>query len=255
MAPPVHALYLSPHLDDAVLSCGGQLHALARSGRHALVATVMAGDAPEDLSPLGAELHRIWAPHLGAAGVMDGRRREDAEACAALGVDREHMDVSDALYRRDPSTGAPLYPTLGSLFARPRPEDDALVDEVAERLAALPAAERVVAPLGAGRHVDHLLVRRAAERVFGRGRLELYEDYPYARERWVLAKALGLPWRWRSRLLTLDEAALAAKCRAIACYRSQLVTAFADRDDMERQVRAFAARVGGERLWRHRSSP
>lgn len=250
MTDTVDALYLSPHLDDAVLSCGGQLHDLARSGGRVLVVTVMAGDAPAELSPLAAELHRTWS--LDSSDVMDARRREDAEACAALGVDFRHLDFTDALYRRDPQSGAPLYPSLGSLFRRRRPEDDALVDEVAGRLAALPEAERVVAPLGAGRHVDHLLVRSAAERVFGTGGLELYEDYPYARNPWVVLKTVGWPWRWRARVYPLADVSIAAKCRAIACYGSQLATAFADLDDMERQVRSFARRVGGERLWQRR---
>lgn len=255
MTAAADAYYLSPHLDDAVLSCGGQLHDLVRAGQRLLVVTAMAGDAPLELSPLAEDLHRTWTPHFdsGAVGtheVMAARRREDVAACRKLGVDFLHLALPDALYRRHPSTGAPLYPTLASLFGRPRPEDDALADELAERLASLPPAERVVAPLGAGRHVDHLLVRRAAERAFGAGSVELYEDYPYARKRWVLVKALGPPWRWRSRVHALGKSALTAKCRAIACYGSQLTAAFADRTDMERQVRSFAARVGGERLWR-----
>lgn len=241
------SLYLSPHLDDAVLSCGGQLHRFARAGQRILVVTAMARDAPAELSPFAAALHETWGLDDGDA--MARRRSEDAAACAELAVDFLHWDFLDALYRRHPSTGAHLYPSLAALFAPADPADDERLAELAERLASLPEASRVCVPLGAGRHVDHLLVRRAAERAFGERRLEYYEDYPYARKRLVLWKALGWPWRWRARVWSLNADALAAKCRAIACYESQLGTAFEDLDDMERHVRGFARRVGGERTW------
>ena len=97
-------------------------------------------------------------------------------------------------------------------------------------------------------------MRRAAEAVYGKDLL-LYEDFPYARSRWSRLRARGLPGRWRSRTWPADVAALGAKCRAIACYRSQLVTVFAGLEDMERQVRGFAAERRGERLWQRRSLP
>ena len=120
-------------------------------------------------------------------------------------------------------------------------------------LAGLPPAERVYAPLAAGGHVDHRLTRRAAEAVFGR-RLEYYEDYPYVRSRVVLVKALGFSL-WRPRTVELETADLDAKVRAFGCFASQLSTAFADPEDMKRQVRVFFERrgrhkAGGERLWR-----
>ena len=39
-----HAIYLAPHLDDAVLSCGGQIFERTARGENVLVVTVMAGD-------------------------------------------------------------------------------------------------------------------------------------------------------------------------------------------------------------------
>ncbi len=239
------ALYLSPHLDDAVFSCGGQLDRFVRSGQRILLLTPLAADAPGELSPLAEELHRIW----GAGDVMTARRREDSAACQVLGVEAVHWDLPDAIYRRHPASGQPLYPSLDSLRGKPAEADAPRVAELAERLARLPPARRVCVPLGAGGHVDHLLARHAAERAFGRHRLEYYEDFPYARKRWVLTKALGWPWRWQARVWRLDDDALDAKCRAIECYASQLGTAFKDLQDMRRQVAKFSWRAGGERLW------
>ncbi len=53
-------LFLSPHPDDAVLSCGGLIHQLTQKGEPVTILTVMAGDPPDPLpdTPLVRELHQ-----------------------------------------------------------------------------------------------------------------------------------------------------------------------------------------------------
>lgn len=247
------ALYLSPHLDDAALSCGGQIEQLTRAGRRVLVVTLFAGEPPTGepsgaLSPLAEKLHALWG--LSPEAALAARRGEDLEACRVLGAEPVHWHLLDALYRRHPMTGAVLYPRLGDLFGAPA--DPELAEQIALRLAELPPAERIVAPLGAGGHVDHRLTRRAAERVFG-SRLAYYEDFPYARKRRALWRALlgggGMPWSWRSEAVALDEQALARKCEAVAGYGSQIGSLFGSHEAMEQQIRAFAGHHGRERVW------
>lgn len=243
------AVYLSPHLDDAALSCGGQIFARTQSGERVLVLTLFAGEPPRgELPPLAQELHELWG--LGTDAVRI-RRREDREAACVLACETLQRDEPDAAYRREAGAGRPLYPTLRDLFGD-IPEDDLdLVDRLAADLRGLPRAERVHAPLAAGGHVDHRLVRRAAERAFG-SRLAYYEDYPYARKRRVLRKALGRRRYWEASVWPLGPEEVAARIRAAACYVSQLKTAFSGSDDLARQVRRQVRRVGGERLWRRR---
>ena len=51
-------VYLSPHLDDAVLSCGGMIHRQAQAGERVVVVTVCAGDPPPGpLSDFARSLH------------------------------------------------------------------------------------------------------------------------------------------------------------------------------------------------------
>ena len=250
MSRDFDALYLSPHLDDAALSCGGQIHAAARTGKRVLIVTLHTADPSSGrLSALAEAVHGEWG--LGP-DAMEARRDEDRKACAALGAELRHEPLVDALYRLG-AGGEPFYESPSALRGPPVRADLAHVDALTRVLEALPPAERIYGPLAAGGHVDHRLTRRAAEEVFGK-RLEYYEDYPYVRSRVVLAKALGLRL-WRFRTVELDEADLAAKIRAIACYATQLSTAFADEDDMARQVEGFYRRLGrgkagGERLWR-----
>ncbi|HVR28384.1 MAG TPA: PIG-L family deacetylase [Thermoanaerobaculia bacterium] len=244
----VDALYLSPHFDDAAFSCGAQIHARARRGERVLVVTVFAGAAPppERWSSFAASLHRLWG--LDRDDPVAPRRAEERRALDVLGASGLELDLPDAIYRAD-AAGRPLYPTLRSLFRRERAEDRALQAALEAALRELPESPFVAAPLAIGDHVDHRMVARAARASVPAGALWLYEDYPYA-ERW-LARRRARTGRgdWSTRVEEACEEDVLAKCHAISCYASQLGSAFGDRARLERRVRRFLARRGGERLW------
>ena len=240
------AIYLSPHLDDVVLSCGAQLARMVALGQRILVVTAMAGEPPAPPQAIARQLHQAWG--LGDDEVVAARRREDIAACAELGVEALHLDIPDALYRRHPSSGESLYKTFKNLFKKPHTADAGLVEALTRRFAALPSAPRVVAPLGVGGHVDHQLVRCAAERA-APGRLELYEDFPYARKWLARWRVLGFPCPFEMRLFEPEAEDFDAKCQAVACYRSQIGTLFGNVDALRNAVWGFAARRGGERVW------
>ncbi len=253
----VSRLILSPHLDDGAFSCGGSIHARTRAGLETLVVTLFTASAPPEteLSPLARSLHQQW----GIEGdIMAERRREDRSALARLGAELSHGELLEALYRSGP--GGPLYTDSDALFGELVPEDEETVDAVAEELTVLLQGRltrdgEVLAPLGVGGHVDHRLVRRAAERVVPAERLWLYEDFPYARHPVVLRRRLGWRrWRWHSRRERLGSEDVEARCAASAAYASQWTTAFADREQLDRSIRRFVRQRGGERLWRTKSS-
>src|SRR4030067_3282248 len=101
-----HHVYLSPHLDGAVFSCGGWAARQVSSGDAAPVLTVCSGDSPVgELTPFAYDLHRRWG---GAGSPMAARRAEDLVACGRLGASVVHYPLSDAIYRRTPDEH-PLY--------------------------------------------------------------------------------------------------------------------------------------------------
>ena len=184
------SIYLSPHLDDAALSCGGRIALETAVSHPVLIVTPMAGEPAPDL-PLAAfaqELHQRWALPQDA---VRARRAEDAAACHILGADYLHWDIPDCVYRTDPATGKACYPTWESVITTRHPADDAVVDQLSVQLRQLPPADEIVVPLTAGNHVDHRLVRQAAERVFAPTQLVYYEDYPYAAEPGALTAVLS----------------------------------------------------------------
>lgn len=247
-------LYLSPHLDDVALSCGGQIAQHVRRGQSVLIVTVMAGDPPaESVSGYAQSLHDRWQLVADAAA---GRRQEDLIACRILGADARHWHVPDCIYRLDPQSGEPYYVSDEDIFGKVADEEAWLVDALANQMQALPAHARRAVPLTAGNHVDHQLVRLAAERCFGAGALDYYEDYPYAQIDGAVAAVTGVEESaWQAEVWPLTPEAVEAKIAAVRAYQSQLSTFFADDRDLQEQVRRFAAEVGGERLWRRPDSP
>ncbi len=241
------AIYLAPHLDDAALSCGGQIARRTRAGQRVLIVTVMAGDPPTDTeNDYIRSLHARWELERNATAQ---RRAEDIAACAILGADHLHWPIADCIYRLDPVTGQPLYVSDDDIFGDVHPAEQPLVAEIAGLLRSLPAAGQIYAPLTIGHHVDHLLVAEAAQQAFDEA-LHFYEDYPYAQQPGKLAAVIGEPAEgWAPAVLEVGAADLQAKIEAILAFRSQLSTFFTDRADLERQVGGYAEKVGGERIW------
>ncbi|MCA9933816.1 MAG: PIG-L family deacetylase, partial [Anaerolineales bacterium] len=147
------AIYLSPHLDDVALSCGGQVYDLTAAGQSVLIVTIAAGDPPESpLSDFALALHSRWQL---AADAVARRREEDAAACQVLGADCLHWDIPDCIYRLHPQTGAPLYTSNEALFGKVNEAETAVAAQLADRMCTLPPHDRVIAPLTVGNHVDH----------------------------------------------------------------------------------------------------
>ncbi len=247
MKPFYDTIYLSPHLDDAALSCGGQIFAATAVNQSVLIVTIMAGDPPVGAeSEYIASLHDRWQLVTDAAAA---RRQEDENACRVLNADFAHWDVPDCIYRFHPVTGQPLYLSDDDIFGGIHPVESGLVEQIAAKLALLPAHNRLVAPLTVGNHVDHQLVRRAAERL-GHERLFFYEEFPYVRQSGALEAVVPSDGAgWRSHVIPLRDVDLAARVEAVSAFGSQLSTFFNGRSDLEQQISRYVQRVGGERIW------
>lgn len=249
MQPFYDAIYLSPHLDDVALSCGGQVFQATRVGQRILIVTITAGDPPQAaVSGYAQSLHDRWELLTDAVAV---RRAEDQAANAILGAETLHWSLPDCIYRYHPVTGAPLYVSDPDIFGEVHPAEQSLVAALGEQMAALPAHQQLYVPLTIGHHVDHQLTRTAAEQVFAPHTLCYYEDYPYAQKANALAQVIpATSHRWQPTVIPLDEAAIDAKIAAIAAFASQFSTFFKDQTDLETQIRTFTTAVGGERIWR-----
>jgi LmbE family N-acetylglucosaminyl deacetylase len=235
-------IYLSPHADDAALCAGGMIFEQSRQGAEVEIWTLFSGiPAMDHPSDFGREMHAKWGTTTARETVML-RRKEDVRAAAVLGAYVRHFDFLDAIYRPG-ADGAALY---GDPVGAPLNEADTAVPaqialEVSRRLR---AEDRVVCLLGIGGHVDHLLVRRAAESL-GRP-LRFVADFPYILKHpdSVIAAASGL----QSSVSPVSEAGLEAWIEAVKAYPSQLRAVFEELDE-DQAIRDYWKSTGGVRCW------
>ncbi len=254
-------LFLSPHLDDVVLSCGGIVHRLARSGERVIIVTAMAGDPPDDL-PDSPVINAVKARY-GDAPLVRDRRLEDAQAAQTLGAQVYHLALTECAFRTTVCGAGELialYPDHDSPFEGVRAGDDAPLT-LFEFQPPFTDISAIYAPLGVDNHVDHRLTRDWALVLTGPGMppLNFYEEYPYARSRTALRRAhdyyrQALPaLAMTGEVVPLDADDLAAKLRALRCYRSHLQVLWNDASAMEQALRDDMIRMGdgtpAERCW------
>ena len=237
-------IYISPHYDDGVLSCGGLIYEQTRHNVPVEIWTVCAGFPPKDrpLTALAQRIHKQWRTKSGR-GTIILRRREDRAAAEAVGATVRHFPVPDCIYRRSPK-GTPLYPE--GVFDPPHAGDARLPDSMAVMLqSGLRKADVVVSPLSIGHHVDHVLTRLGVERT---GRTLLYyADTPYVlnhpRELGPCSRGMS------STLFPISKPGLKAWLDGISAYKSQIEMLFDTDVKMREDIREYWNRDKGIRLW------
>ena len=220
---------VSPHLDDAALSCA--LLLAANPGSY--VTTVFAA-GPPSVRPL-TPWDRAAKYFPEGADVTGVRRGEDISAAALVHATAIHLNYWDRQYRNE-------------RYGYQGPVDDELPTAIAATLASRrPQAAAWVIPLGLG-HADHRLVAEAGLILAERepGDVFLYQELPYAvedaaevqvRKRYVEQRGYDL----------VDDASFgvvsdpALKSAVLRCYPSQ-------RRTLRRRLRV--ARRTPERAWR-----
>jgi LmbE family N-acetylglucosaminyl deacetylase len=215
-AAPDPVVVVSPHLDDAVFSCGELL--ASRPGSY--VITVFAG-GPSSVTPLTG-----WDRECGfldGQDIIGARRQEDVAALALLSASPIFLDLWDLQYR-------------DSKYGYSGESERQLVTRGSEELRAallsLPANTWVV-PVGI-HHLDHKLCRRMALRLFTRqshATWLLYEELAYYHlsrtQRWsariAVSSALATTGSFTIRHdLSRTELATETKTSAMQRYASQM---------------------------------
>jgi hypothetical protein len=239
-------IYLSPHLDDAVLSAGGLIYEQSRAGLSVEIWTLMCGYPPgaaDDVSPFAQLLHAQWG-FSSAEETVRRRREEDRQAARFLGVGVIHFDFLDCIYRRG-SDGGWLY---SDVFVPPHPEDAGIPAQIAAAVAAhLEADDVVVCQLSVGSHVDHVLARAGAELLDRPLYYDIDLPYIFYYPGELEQKAAGM----RDSVQFITETGLQRWQEAALEYKSQvsgLGEAFNTPDLIQASLRSYWAERGGIRL-------
>jgi LmbE family N-acetylglucosaminyl deacetylase len=225
---------ISPHQDDAGLSLAMTLRSAARQGHPARIINCFTISA--------------YAPHAEAQTVpeiAELRRSEDREFIARTGASVQIVDLGleDAPIR----LGCPVNEVRRRRMGR-REREEAM--RLATEIGRL-AEGILLAPLGLGGHIDHLVAHEAGVQLAKTGHaVAFYEDLPYAadlRECCILRAADNASrccGTALSGMLARDPEGAARKRFAIEAYRSQLAESQFD------SVIGYGKRRGGaERIW------
>lgn len=153
-----HVLIVSPHADDAALSCAGRMLKTHSSVKYSIVTVFKAGGVSRYF-PLSTEELQIF------------NMAEDRAVAEALGANHFSFEFQEAMVR----TGRW---NVTKSYCEPRIEG--LVMEQLLSLTRQVRPDELWFPLGLGNHIDHLLLRNVEGAI--PCKIRFYEDQPYGAE-------------------------------------------------------------------------
>lgn len=215
-------VFLSPHLDDAVFSCGLILAKLRKLNKQVSVATVFS-DCNNSPSTPQANLF------LEQCGATDGkklfyqRKLEDRSASKILGFKPIHLNFIDAAWRLD-KKNKPIYRSTDIQFSgRVSNYDLELKSKIKNKLKKITNTTKnaiVFAPFGEGGHVDHILVRSIATEMYDE--VLLWSDFPYNQYSKKDIPSADI-------ILYPKSSDFAAKEKSILAYKTQITSIFGNK--------------------------
>jgi SAM-dependent methyltransferase len=223
---PEHFIFLSPHLDDAVLSCGNLILKLKLLKKKVSIITVFTEASSKTQTPQ-ANRYLHGCKYKNPIKLFSDRRKEDVKANKLLGTPYKHLGFTDAAWRQ--TGGRPIYPNgIKQFLGIVSKKDSHLVELIHKKvLKILPQGNTclILAPLGIGGHVDHLITKKVAEKILLP--VIFWEDFPYninnKNTGWILFKQ-------NPKLIFNINDNWDAKLKIIKTYKSQLEFLFPNRN-------------------------
>ena len=186
---------LSPHLDDAALSVGSLIADLAKLGPVTVI-TIFTESGPNVTMSARAFVRQCG--YRQASILYSDRRSEDRLALTSVGATAIHLGIPDALFRcQDPKRFvrrvSRLLPEFNACYATYRfhvssgkvsVRDSTLRATLLDTIGKLTVGAAIVlAPVGFGDHVDHVLTNEVAASLALTRPVIYYADQPYAAAR------------------------------------------------------------------------
>lgn len=178
---------LSPHLDDAVLSCGQLIKELSdRSNMTVINIFTKAHHGPYTLS--AKKYLSQCGKYSDAEKLYKDRIKEDKKALNMLGVKNIiNLDLTDALFRksRQQSPFGNILPEFNHLYPTYRYHvigkyskcDDSVNTLITKFQSIIKQNAYVFVPLNIANHIDHQITKKAAEKL--NNKIIHYLEYPY----------------------------------------------------------------------------
>jgi len=162
-------IFLSPHPDDVIWSCGDLIISLLSNKKPVKIITLFDGE--EEMGFFNKEQWRNVAnPEI--------RIKENKQAMEYLSLKNISFHLNDASLRKD-SKGQFIYSTIDEIFKKNHSENEKILQFIIRKLKEFHRENYIYyAPLGIGNHIDHIITRRAILNI-NPSYLYWYREFPY----------------------------------------------------------------------------
>ncbi len=240
-------LILSPHLDDAVLSCGDLIYKYVKMGYIVDVLTIFSGSVNKKyLSDAAKQFHsNCFLDH----NAMHYRKIEDKKAHDFLGCNSLYLDEPECLYRGDKD--GYIYPDLNNIYHLEYTREKESIKRLSDKLSDIVKKYDIVyAPMGLGEHADHLMTNESIKLVNEKFKLYFYEEVAYVC--YYYRDNISSNWGkgMKYKLIEINEEEYNKKISAILLYRSQLRILWENRIQFESEMEKFSKKYGDKRYMR-----
>lgn len=244
-------VFISPHLDDVVLSCADFIIDLKEEKGKILVITVFTDFG----LPSSSLRQKLWLERYCYSDFdhfSHQRKNEDIKAMNALGIPYIHLNFVEATFRTKEQyfclgeTLSFFIPSLKFLYPSKRKvmsgrivdEDKKNERKIFKKIATLISKKDVLYfPLGIGNHVDHKIIHNISLRLSNKRFYWL--DYPYALEKKNLDQVKKLEKYFKLKYLPKIHH---QKNKVICLYQSQLNILFKEKIIPDYQEKIFEKR-------------
>ncbi len=230
------SIFISPHLDDAILSSGSLIYYLSQRGVRAKVINVFTKASSKPYTRFADSLMR--SSHCDdATDYFYKRKIEDRSVFDHLKIKTSNLDFTDAAWRKRNKNNLiqrlivkfypgslHLYPTGNKIDkGRILAEDALMIKKINEQISQKITDKKntlIFCPLAIGKHVDHIITREVCLKNFPR--IIFWSDFPYNLNQ---KQDLGFIKKYKLTPFTFNKY-LSQKRQLILEYRSQIPSLF-----------------------------
>lgn len=216
-------IFISPHFDDAIGSCGGLIQSLD----NVLICTIFTKQYKGELSQVAKDLHNDW----NLKNAVKSRKKENKNACKFLKLKSTNLNFLEFIYRKN-STGF-ICKSFESLFGNENIYEKELEIELIKKIKnKFSINNQFYFPMSMGGHVDHVLLHNVGLVLNSEGyKVKFYQDFSYQINDSIK--------NYKVEKFYFDEMVLNKKITACMCYVSQMPDLFGNNDNAKKYFKKF----------------
>ena len=224
-------LIVSPHMDDAILSCSGIILNRKQQGDKILVLTVFSKQ-PSKVNSFAKEM---MAQMDIKRDYNTSRKEEDLKIFKKYGIQSQHLDLIDGMFFSN---------SMEELFGGKTREIN--IDQLYTKIEEFKPDE-VYLPAGIGDHIDHIAISEFSKELLSkRLKIFFYEDFPYSLSKKKTEErldSLKKEFLLKQRVVDITDN-IKEKIEMIKLYKSQLNFLFKSTKEMENTVMNYNFHLG-----------